>query len=136
MENHWFNSIQPERRIGELATKKATLQNRIANVDSITQSTDGDSTKIVVCTCPNTLQIRYTSSNGAVIHVENTPANVNQVDQLIKRICEDGNLSPSKNQVLNKLVKGAKYVLANSTLLKITNQELFQANSRRNQRAN
>ena len=61
---------------------------------------------------------------------------MSQVNQLIKRMCEEGNLDGSKNQALHKLVKGAKFALADSVLLRITNQELLQANTRKNRRAN
>ena len=102
------------------------------------RSTSGDVTipKITVSFCPGTPKIHHTSPDGAAMFVENTPANFNQVNRLVERMCEKSNLDESQSQVLHKLVKGAKFALADSVLLRITNQELLQANTRKNRRAN
>ena len=76
------------------------------------------------------------SSQKAVIEVEKTPANIDQLDQLIRRIRSDENSDSTPARALNKLIKGAKYAFADSTLLRITNNELLQANLRRHHRAN
>lgn len=93
-------------------------------------------TRITAVSCPGTPRIHYTSSDGARIQVENTPANVNQVDQLIHQIHHESTLDTPHLHALDKLVKGAKYAMADSTLLRITNQELITANTRKQQRTN
>ena len=66
--------------------------------------------------------------------MENTPANVKQVDALVCKISEDAHLGPGNVLALNKLVKGVKHAMADSTLLRITNTELITANTRKNDR--
>ena len=76
------------------------------------------------------------NSQKAVIKVGKTPANIDQLAQLIRRIRSDENSDSTPARALNKLIKGAKYAFADSTLLRITYNELLQANLRRHHRAN
>ena len=78
--------------------------------------------RITVLSCSGTPKIYYTSSDGILLRVENTPANVKEVDELVHRIYSENNLDISRLQALEKLVKGAKYAMADSTLLRVHQQ--------------
>ena len=112
----------------KLAKKKPTSQ-KVGSETPDPSIPINNTPKITVSSCPGTPRIHYTSSDGVLLRMENTPANVKEIDELVHRIYSENNLDISRLQALEKLVKGAKYAMADSTLLRVTNQELITANT-------
>ena len=83
-----------------------------------------------------TFKIHYTSLDGTITQIENTLANVKEIDELVHQIYSEGTLDILHLHALEKLVKGAKYALADSTLLKVINQKLITANTHKQQKTN
>ena len=73
-----------------------------------------------------------TSSNVVSVSVAFTPANADQVNNLMEQLTDN-----DLNQLLlDKLGKACKSALASSHLLRITNEELLEAARRKHERAN
>ena len=68
--------------------------------------------------------------------MENTAANVKKVDELVHWIYSEGTLDIPHLYALEKLFKGRRSALAGSTLLRVTNQKLITANTRKQQKVN
>ena len=79
-------------------------------------------------------KIVMTAANESPLFTEATFANVQQVDNIVRQM---RNLDFEKSvAILDKLVKEARYALAESTLLRTTNDQLLAANCRKKERVN
>ena len=121
------------RKTDSITTTTTTTTTTITTVTRT--SSVGIDPKIMSASDPGTPTVLQ-NSQQAVVEIEKTPANIDQVNQLIRRIRNDENSDSTPARALNKLIKGAKYAFDDSTLLRITNNELLQANVRRHHKAN
>ena len=142
MEKYRISTIQSVIGASEKLTNKQSVLRKTDSINTITTTTTvtrsssvGIDTEIASASYPGT-PITLQNSHEAIIGVEKTPANINQINQLACRIRKNENSDSTPARALNKLIKGAKYAFADSTLLRITNTELLQANVRRHHRAN
>ena len=118
-------------------------QSVLRKTDSIITTTITTTTTTTTITTTTTTTTNITSSHPITpttlqnFHeIEKTPANIDQINQLIRRIRNDEESDSTPVQALIKFIKGAKYAFAESNLLRITNNELLQAIVRRHHRAN
>ena len=127
--------FNPAHVLEKLAKRKPMSHKASSETPDPSISTNTTPT-ITVSSCPGTPKIHYTSLDGTITRMENTPANVKEVDELVHQIYSEGTLDIPHLHALEKLVKGAKYALADSTLLRVTNQELITANTCKQQKTN
>ena len=133
------NVLTAWRAIGLVPYNPSSVLQKLTNKQSVLRKTDS----IITTTTTTTTTTNITSSHPNTPttlqnshEIEKTPANIDQINQLIRRIRNDEESDSTPVRALNKLIKGAKYAFADSTLLRITNNELLQANVRRHHRAN
>ena len=127
------NMLTAWRETGLVPYNPSSVLQKLTNKQSVLRKTDSitTTTNITSSSHPNTPTTLQNSHE-----IEKTPANIDQINQLIRRIRNDEESDSTPVRALNKLIKGAKYAFADSTLLRITNNELLQANVRRHHRVN
>ena len=130
------NVLTAWRATGLVPYNPSSVLQKLTNKQSVLRKTDS-----IITTTTTTTNITSSHPNTTTTlqnshEIEKTPANIDQINQLIRRIRNDEESDSTPVRALNKLIKGAKYAFADSTLLRITNNELFQANVRRHHRAN